>query len=136
MATILKTISITADPAAIWDAARDVGALHTRLVPGFVTHTELLPGEGVLVRRVTFASGVVLDEVVVDVNDAERRLVWSILADGVRHHNGALQVRDAAAGAAVVEWRADVLPHALADRFGPLMEQGLACMKRTLEGLG
>jgi hypothetical protein len=49
----------TASPAAVWDAVRDIGALHTRLVPGFVVATEIIPAG----RRVTFANGVVIDEI-------------------------------------------------------------------------
>ena len=39
MATLHKDIFIEASPEQIWDAVRDVGALHTRLVPGFVRDT-------------------------------------------------------------------------------------------------
>ena len=31
-------------------------------------------------------------------------------------------------------WVADILPHELAERIGPLMEMGTATVKRTLEG--
>ena len=37
MASIHKDIPIDAPPDDVWDAVRDFGALHTRLVPGFVT---------------------------------------------------------------------------------------------------
>ena len=50
MATLHKEIHIEARPEAIWEAARDVGALHRRLVPGFVADTKL---EGAA-RIVTF----------------------------------------------------------------------------------
>ena len=44
MASLYKEIRIAAPASAIWDAARDLGALHTRLVPGFVTeHSDGLP---------------------------------------------------------------------------------------------
>ena len=36
MATICKEILIDAPPEHVWDALRDFGALHERLVPGFV----------------------------------------------------------------------------------------------------
>ena len=36
MASIHKDIIIDASPDDVWDAVRDFGALHTRLVPGFV----------------------------------------------------------------------------------------------------
>jgi hypothetical protein len=47
----------------VWSAIRDIGALHTRLVPGFVPDTKLEPG----VRVVTFGNGVVVPIVTIDV---------------------------------------------------------------------
>jgi len=41
MASIHKTIPIEAPADHVWDAVRDFGALHTRLVPGFVLDTHL-----------------------------------------------------------------------------------------------
>ncbi len=73
MASIRREISIDVSPAQAWSALRDVGALHTRLVVGFVTDCRM---EG-NTRVVTFANGVVAQEGIVDVNDSERRLVWS-----------------------------------------------------------
>jgi hypothetical protein len=124
MARIRREITIEAAPAAIWDAVHDVGALHTRLVPGFVTDTKLEPGE----RIVTFGNGMVVRELIVDLDDAARRLVWSVRGGGLAHHNASLEVTDAG-----VVWTADVLPDDLAPRIAAMMEQGLAVMKRTLE---
>ena len=53
MASIRKEVLINASSEAVWDALKDVGALHTRLVPGFVTDTRLEPGA----RIVTFGNG-------------------------------------------------------------------------------
>lgn len=129
MPTIHHEIDIAAPPASIWEAVRDVGALHSRLVPGFVTATEMLAEAPTPTRRVTFASGAVLDEIIVAVDD-RRRLVWAI--QGVEHHNGALQVFERTSGSCV-SWTADVLPSELAERFSPLMARGLEVMKETLE---
>ena len=52
MATIRKEIRTNARPELVWDAIRDIGALHTRLVPGFVIDTRVEPGA----RIVTFAT--------------------------------------------------------------------------------
>ena len=41
MASIHKEIPLPAPAADVWDAVRDFGALHTRLVPGFVLDTKL-----------------------------------------------------------------------------------------------
>src|SRR5688572_3551878 len=73
MATLRKYVSTRARPEQVWDAIRDIGALHTRLVPGFVTDTRLEPGA----RIVTFASGVTVREPIVTIDEDEKRLVWS-----------------------------------------------------------
>ncbi len=53
MASIRKEVQINARPEKVWDALRDVGALHTRLVPGFVVNTRM-DGNA---RVVTFGNG-------------------------------------------------------------------------------
>ena len=68
MASIHKDIPIDAPAHEVWDAVRDFGALHTRLVPGFVLDTKL-DGD---VRIVTFANGTVAREQLVDCDDARR----------------------------------------------------------------
>ena len=128
MASIRKEVFIKADRAAVWDAVRDVGALHVRLVSGFAVDTRM-DGDA---RIVTFGNGAVAREVIVAVDDDERRLVWSIVGGRFTHHNGAVQVLEEPGGARVV-WIADLLPHALAAEIAPMMERGLAVMKQTLE---
>ncbi len=130
MPTIHHEIQIALPPETVWDAVRDVANLHIRLVPGFVVATEMLPQLATPTRRVTFASGAVLDEAIVSIDDQRQRLVWSITS--VEHHNGAMQVF-AAAGGARVTWTADVLPAELTETFSPLMAAGLAAMKAHLE---
>jgi len=86
MSSIRKEISINASPESVWDALRDVGALHTRLVPGFVTDTRLEPGA----RTVTFGNGQVVRELIVDLNETDRRLVWAVV-DGPFQHSTPLR---------------------------------------------
>ena len=130
MASVHQQIFIDLPPEAVWDAVTDVGALHSRLVPGFVAATEMLADAPNPTRRVTFVNGAVADEVIVDNDPARRRLAWSIR--GVEHHNGVMTVHDADGGA-LVTWTADVLPAGLAERFSPAMAAGLAAMKSHLE---
>lgn len=130
MASLHHQVFIAADAAAIWDAARDVGRLHDRLVPGFVSATEMLAGENPPVRRVTFVNGRVLDETIVSVDDTARRLVWTIKE--FEHHNGALTVT-AVPGGTQVDWAADILPDALAEQVSPAMVHSLAMMKAHFE---
>ncbi|MBA3864787.1 MAG: hypothetical protein H0X42_00300 [Solirubrobacterales bacterium] len=53
MASIRKEILIDAPPTDAWDALRDRGAIHQRLVPGFVVDAWLDGGD----RIVTFFNG-------------------------------------------------------------------------------
>jgi carbon monoxide dehydrogenase subunit G len=131
MATIRRDIRTTARPGDVWDAMRDVGALHTRLVPGFVTDTRLEPGA----RIVTFSNGRVVRETIVTIDDDERRLVWSASGGSLTHHNGSVQVFTAPDGTTSVVWIADLLPDEAAGAIGAMMEEGMAVMKHTLDRL-
>lgn len=134
MATITRSTQIAADPDEIWDAVRDFGGLHLRVAPGLVVSTTVELAGPFPVRLVTFASGLTLCERIVAVDDAARRLVWSIDSADVVHHNGALQVDSREPGQTRVTWTADVLPDALAEAFAPLMDAGLAAMRALHEG--
>jgi hypothetical protein len=131
MASIRKEIFTKARPADAWDALRDVGALHTRLVPGFVTDTRLEPGA----RVVTFGNGMVIRELIVAIDNDQRRVVWSAVGGSMTHHNGSAQVFSDGQGLTKVVWTADLLPHEAAGAVGAMMEQGIAVMKRTLDRL-
>lgn len=131
MASIRKEIVTKARPDEVWEALRDVGALHTRLVPGFVTDTRLEPGA----RIVTFGNGRVVREVIVTIDDDERRVVWSVVGTSMTHHNGSTQVFSDAKGLTKVVWIADLLPDEAAGTVGAMMEQGMAAMKQTLDRL-
>jgi len=129
MASIRKEILIDASPEDVWDAVRDWGALHERLVPGFVVDTRL-DGED---RIVTFASGMVVREVLIDLDDEARRLVWSIVDGHYTHHNGVAQVFSEGEDGARFVWTADLLPNELAEPTAEAMEQGTNVVKKTLE---
>ena len=117
----------SARPQAVWDAIRDIGALHTRLVPGFVVDTRLEPGA----RIVTFANGMVMKEPIVTVDDDDRRLVWT--AEGGVH-----SLQRVGPGLRRRHWqprRLDrrLLPDEAAPVVGPMVEQGMAAMKKALD---
>ena len=125
MGSIRKEILTKAGIDAVWSAIRDVGALHTRLVPGFVTDTRLEPGA----RIVTFGNGMVLREPIVAVDDKARRLVWSAEGGPFTHYNASLQVFPATR----VVWIADFLPNEVASNQQAAMETALQIMKTTLD---
>src|SRR6267154_5973225 len=107
MASIHKEILIDASPDHVWDALRDFGALHTRLVPGFVTDTKL-DGDA---RIVTFANGTVAREILVDCDDAKRRLVYAVVSERVKQHSASVQVVADGEARSRLIWIVDVLPH-------------------------
>jgi hypothetical protein len=126
MGSIRKEIAIAARPDDVWDAVRDVGALHTRLVPGFVIDTKLEAD----VRIVTFANGMTIREPIVAIDEQHRRLVWSAEGGQLTHYNGAAQVMANGDGlTTTLVWTADFLPHEAAPLIDGMMEQGAAAMK-------
>jgi carbon monoxide dehydrogenase subunit G len=129
MASLHREVSVAAGPAVVWDAIRDVGAVHERLAPGFVVDTKLEEGA----RIVTFGNGVVARELIVDVDDEARRLAWSVVGGRMTHHNASLQVFAEGEGRSRVVWIADLLPNELAGYIAGMIEQGMAVMKKTLE---
>jgi len=130
MAFISKERTIDAKPEEVWEALRDWGALHERLVPGFVVDTQL---DG-MDRLVTFFNGAVARERLVDLSDESRRLAWSIVDGPYSHHNGVAQVHADGDGKTRFVWVADLLPDDLAQITGELMERGIETVKQTLEG--
>ncbi|HEV2679463.1 MAG TPA: SRPBCC family protein [Rhodanobacter sp.] len=129
MASIRKEILIDASAETVWAALRDIGALHTRLVPGFVTDTRLEPGA----RIVTFGNGQVARELIVDVDDTERRLVWAIVDEPFQHYSAAAQVFSEKPHQCRFVWIADLLPDELADHVEGMMQQGMGIIKATME---
>lgn len=128
MASIRKEITVGTSVERAWDAMRDIGALHTRLVPGFVIHTELEPGA----RIVTFANGMVVRELIVSIDDAAHRLVWSVTNDRLTHYNGTAQVTEDPDGRTRIVWIADLLPDSAAAAVNQMMEQGVSAMRHAL----
>ena len=132
MGSIRRQIVTSANPDAVWDAIRDIGALHTRLVPGFVIDTKLEPGA----RVVTFGNGMVVKEPIVDIDDGQRRLVWGAIGGPLTHYNGAVQVFAEGPGESRVVWTADFLPNEASGQLAAMIEQGMAVMKKTLDQSG
>ena len=129
MASIRKEILIEVPPARAWDALRDWGALHERLVPGFAVAVEVDGRD----RVVTFYNGTVYRERIIDVDEVSRRLVWSIVEGPYQHHNASAQVLESSVGRTRFVWIADLLPDEAAEPTGRSMEQALKTIKHTLE---
>ena len=130
MATIRKEIEIARERSVAWDAIRDVGAIHRRLVPGFVVDCKLEGGS----RLITFANGMTIRELIVAIDDETCRHAWSARGGPFTHHNASLQVFPEGVATCRLVWIADLLPDEATSTVEQMMLQGLDVMKRTLEG--
>jgi hypothetical protein len=132
MASVRKETVVDIAAEKAWDAVRDVGEVHRRVAPGFVKECRM-EGEA---RVITFGNGMVATELIVDVDDKARRLVWSARSERLKHHNASMQVLEEGPGRCRLVWIADVLPHQAGKVVGAMMEESSAIMKRTLETAG
>ena len=128
MTSIHKDIPIAAPASDVWDAVRDFGALHTRLVPGFVLDSRL-DGDA---RIVSFSNGTVAREVLVDCDDARRRLVYAVISERVKQHSASVQVISDAEASCRLRWTVDVLPHEIAPYISSQMDLGGAAAQKAL----
>src|ERR1039458_6761832 len=128
MASIHKDIPIDAEPEQVWAAVRDFGAVHRRLAPGFVLDARL-DGDA---RIVTFANGTVARELLVDCDDARRRLVYAVISERVKHYNASVQVLADGDARSRLVWIVDLLPNEIAPHIGSQMEHAVLAMTNAL----
>ena len=128
MASIHKDIPLDARPEDVWAAVRDFGALHRRLVPGFVLDSRL-DGDA---RIVTFSNGTVARELLVDSDDAKRRLVYAVVSERVKQHSASVQVFADGGARSRLVWIVDVLPHDIAPYIDAQMDQAALAMQKAL----
>jgi len=129
MASIHKEIHLAASAKDVWDAVRDVGNIHKRVCPGFLTDCRM---DGPDARVVTFANGMVVKELIIDVDDETRRVAWAAEGGRTKHYNASMQIFAEGEGCRAV-WIADLLPNDMAGPIAGMIDQGLAAMKRTLD---
>jgi hypothetical protein len=127
MASLHKDIPIDASADHAWTMVRDFGAVQ-KLAPGFVTESRL---EGDT-RIVTFANGNVAREMLVDCDEARRRLVYAISNERVTHYNAAVQIVEDGAAKCRLLWTIDLLPREIAPYIAGQMEQAARAMQQAL----
>jgi hypothetical protein len=129
MASIRREALIEVPLEFAWSALRDVGALHTRLVRGFVKNVEM-DGQ---VRVVTFANGMVIREPVLDVDETHHRVAWAAEGGRLKHYSASAQLFAEGPGRCRFVWIADILPDEAAPQVAAMIEAGTAATKKTLE---
>jgi hypothetical protein len=122
---------IAASPENVWAAIRDVGAVHLRLTPGILADARVDGDE----RTLTFATGAVVRELIVAIDNAARRLAYAVVEGSTRttYHHASMQVFAEVAGGSRLVWITDFLPHDQAQSIAAIIERGAEVMKRTLE---
>lgn len=77
-----------------------------------------------------------MSERIITVDDANRRLVWSITDGPYEHRNASTQILATADRKARFAWQADLLPNSLAARTSELVARGTQVVTKTLEAAG
>ena len=129
MASIHIERLIEASADKVWDALRDFGALHTKTAPGFILDT-VVDGD---VRTVTFDGGLVMRERLIAIDDQNRRIVYSILADLFEHHSASNAVVPEGDNRCRFIWVVDFLPDEPKDRITAMMNVGVDAIKASME---
>ncbi|UNZ19932.1 SRPBCC family protein [Streptomyces sp. 891-h] len=131
MAHIHKEFLIESAADNVWAAVRDVSEIHRRLAPGFVTDTRLEADT----RVVTFANGIVVHELLVDIDDEVRRVAYAVVGGSLapKHHHASMQVFADGKDHSRFVWITDVTPGDLAGPVAEMVAQGALVIKQTLE---
>jgi Polyketide cyclase / dehydrase and lipid transport len=84
-------------------------------------------------RTVTLDNGMVVRELIVDVDDKTCRHSWATHDKPFIHYNASVQVFSSGPDKCRVVWIADLLPNELANGIAETIQRGLNIMKQTLE---
>jgi carbon monoxide dehydrogenase subunit G len=128
MASVRKDVLIDVRPDDVWAAIRDYGAVH-RLVPGFLTDCQVERDA----RIVTFHNGRVARELLVDIDDDIRRLVYAEPGGPFITRSASVQVFSEGEDRTRLVWINDFLPNEFAKMVNDNMDMALGVMKRTFE---
>jgi hypothetical protein len=88
-------------------------------------------------RTVRFGNGLVVRERVIDVDDARRRVAYSVLdAPGLTYHHASMQIIADGPDRCRFVWTTDFLPAEAAPSLQPLIDAGTSALKANLERVG
>lgn len=130
MASITKQIELKVGADAIWRLLGDVGAAD-KAFPGVLTACRL-EGQS---RIVTFANGMVVRELIVDVDHAQRRLAYAVVEGRFAHHHASMQVFELPEGRSRLIWVSDFLPDEYEPLVRGLVETGTAAFQQVAQAV-
>ncbi|MGX9791494.1 SRPBCC family protein [Mycobacterium sp. MMS18-G62] len=131
MASIRTEFEIEADAERVWKVVGDWENGPVGMARGHVL-SSLAQG---VTRVVTFADGLIARERLVTLDDAARRIVYSVIGDTLRpeHDNAVMQIIAEGPGRCRFVWSRDLLPDELAQPLHQGMDKAAAIIKRTFE---
>jgi hypothetical protein len=127
---IESAVDVSADTA--WHALREVAQPDKLFSP--VLLAAEMHGD---TRTVRFGNGLVVRERVIDVDDARRRVAYSVLdAPGLTYHHASMQIVEEGPDRSRFVWITDFLPAQAAPTLQPLIDAGTSALKANLERVG
>jgi hypothetical protein len=122
-----SAVAVSADTA--WQALRRIGDAHKLFAPvltGAEVHGDI--------RTARFANGLVVHERLIDVDDARRRVSYSVLdSPALTYHHASMQIVEDGAGRCRFAWTTDFLPAEATADLRALIEAGSGALKANLE---
>src|SRR4051794_32132473 len=88
MASIILEATVRAPADAVWRALSEFGAAH-RVFSGVLSDCYM---DGDTSRVVTFASGLVVRERLIDIDQARRRIAYTVTSGGFEHHGASMRI--------------------------------------------
>lgn len=128
MATITREITVPASPEAVWERLRDVGGINTLIdVLGEVT----VEGDR---RTCSLGERGTLDETILSVDDATRRVAYTIRQGPLpfEHHSASMQAIATGTGGTRFVWITDLKPDSLTPAFEEVIDGAVASIARAL----
>ena len=131
MACVRRDFEVEAPVDDVWAALRDIGNVHRRLLPDVFADVELHGGE----RVVTFVGGTTVREVILDLDDRERRLAFALVEGPawLRFYHASIKAFADGAHRTLVMSTFDVLPHERAEPIAKVVDEAIASVQRSLE---
>jgi hypothetical protein len=124
VATIKREVELGVDAQRAWNEVGDFGNAANVFAP-VLTDCQRSGDE----RSVTFANGRIIRERLVTLDEAERRLVYTVLNGGFTQHSAAFQIVPTLRGCRFI-WISDFLPDSEQESMLPLVEAGCAALAR------
>ena len=129
MASIQQQIDLEVAADQAWAALRVVGDAHKLFAPVLVDAQ--LQGD---TRTVRFANGMILQERILDIDEATRRVAYTVLdGPGMAYHHASMQIVGDGQGRSTFVWITDFFPAEIGSALAPLIEQGTRALKANLE---